>query len=184
MWLRKNSRPQGFVIWMTGLPASGKSTIARLVEKTLRSEYDRYVEVLDGDEIRKGLSRDLGLSEKDRQEHALRVAYVAKLLARNGVVVIVALISPYRKSRAEAREMIGPDRFLEVYIKAPLSVCEQRDPKGLYAKARRGEIDNMTGIQHPYEEPEHPDIVIDTTLGDAEMSAKALIDELHRIGKL
>ena len=169
---------------MTGLPASGKSTIARLLETSLQEDYGRYVEVLDGDEVRKGLSRDLGLSKEDREEHARRVSYVAKVLARNGVVAIVALISPYRKSRAEAREMIGHQRFVEVYVKAPLAVCERRDPKGLYAKARKGEIDNMTGIQHPYEEPNRPDLIIDTTEGGPEDSNRTLLDGLRRLGKL
>jgi adenylyl-sulfate kinase len=178
------SRPQGFAVWMTGLPGSGKSTLARLLESRLRDEHGRFVEVLDGDEVRKGLSRDLGLSKEDREEHARRVSYVAKVLARNGVVAIVALISPYRRSRAEAREMIGPDRFVEVFVRAPLEVCEQRDPKGLYARARRGEIDNMTGIQHPYEEPEHPDLVIDTAANGPETSVNELLEGLRRLGKV
>ncbi len=174
----------GFAIWMTGLPGSGKSTLARLVETTLRERYGLSVEVLDGDEVRKGLSRDLGLSKEDREEHARRVSYVAKVLARNGVVAIVALISPYRKSRSEARDMIGQERFVEVYVKAPLSVCEARDPKGLYAKARSGEIDNMTGIQHPYEEPENPDLVVDTSGSTPDASVSELVAGLHRLGKL
>jgi adenylyl-sulfate kinase len=178
------TRPQGFAVWMTGLPGSGKSTLATLLETTLRTDYGRYVEVLDGDEVRKGLSRDLGLSKEDREEHARRVSYVAKVLARNGVVAIVALISPYRRSREEARVMIGPDRFVEVYVRAPLSVCEERDPKGLYAKARRGEIDNMTGIQHPYEEPLEPDLVIDTTEASPGKSNSELVTGLRRLGKL
>lgn len=180
----KGPKPEGFVVWMTGLPASGKSTLSKLLEANLRNGHGRYVEVLDGDEVRKGLSRDLGLSKEDREEHARRVSYVAKVLARNGVVVIVALISPYRESRAEAREMIGPERFVEVHIQAPLSVCEARDPKGLYAKALRGEITNMTGIQDPYEEPTSPDLVIDTTSKNPEGSARDLIDGLRSLGKL
>ena len=180
----RDGMPQGFAVWMTGLPGSGKSTLAKLLEAKLREEHGRNVEVLDGDEVRKGLSRDLGLSKEDREEHARRVSYVAKVLARNGVVAVVALISPYRRSRDEAREMIGPERFVEVYVRAPLSVCEERDPKGLYAKARRGEIDNMTGIQHPYEEPEAPDLVIDTTSGTPEESAALLVAGLKRLGKL
>ncbi|MDG6910097.1 MAG: adenylyl-sulfate kinase [Nitrososphaerota archaeon] len=176
--------PQGFAVWMTGLPGSGKSTLAKLLEAKLREEHGRNVEVLDGDEVRKGLSRDLGLSKEDREEHARRVSYVAKVLARNGVIAVVALISPYRASRAEARGMIGPERFVEVYISAPLSVCEERDPKGLYARALRGEITNMTGVQDPYEAPEHPDLVVDTTLGTPEESTEALMDGLRKLGKL
>src|SRR5712692_2743964 len=155
-------RPRGFVLWMTGLPGSGKSTIAILAKQRLEVDYGRYVELLDGDEVRKGLSSDLGLSREDREEHARRVTYLAKVLARNGVISIVALISPYRTSRQRARELIGENDFVEVYIKASLAACEKRDPKGLYAKARRGEIKNMTGIQDPYEEPVSPEIVINT----------------------
>ena len=179
-----SQKPKGFAVWMTGLPASGKSTIAELLKGTLVEEYGRYVEVLDGDEIRKGLSRDLGLSKEDREEHARRVSFVAKVLARNGVIAIVSLISPYRRSRAEARELIGSDRFVEVYVKAPLKVCEQRDPKGLYAKARRGEIDNMTGIQAPYEEPLSPDLVVDTSNSVPGESAAELVAGLRRLGLL
>jgi len=166
---------------MTGLPASGKSTLAELLKKTLVEKHGRYVEVLDGDEIRKGLSRDLGLSKEDREEHARRVSFVAKVLARNGVIAIVSLISPYRASRTEAREVIGPDRFVEVYVRAPLEVCEQRDPKGLYAKARRGEIDNMTGIQAPYEEPLAPDLTVDTSNSTPGECAAELVNGLRRI---
>ena len=159
-------RPRGFVLWMTGLPGSGKSTVAAIVKRRLEEEYGRYVELLDGDEVRKGLSSDLGLSREDREEHARRVSYLAKVLARNGVISIVALISPYRTSRQRARELIGGQDFVEVYVKASLETCEKRDPKGLYARARRGEINNMTGIQDPYEAPESPDIVLDTQTAD------------------
>jgi len=169
---------------MTGLPASGKSTLAGLLKERLVSDFGRRVELLDGDEIRKGLSRDLGLSKEDREEHARRVAFVAKLLSRNGVVSIVALISPYRKSRAEARATIGPERFVEVYVKASLEECERRDPKGLYAKARKGEINNMTGIQHPYEEPEDAELLVDTERGDPGQSTEYIISGLRSIGKL
>jgi adenylylsulfate kinase len=178
------SKPEGFVLWMTGLPGSGKSTLAQVLSNRLKEEYGRNVEVLDGDEIRKGLSRDLGLSREDREEHNHRVSYVAKVLARNGVIAIVALISPYKTTRANAREMIGSDRFLETYIKAPLEVCEKRDPKGLYAKARRGEINNMTGIQDPFEVPTSPDLVVDTTLSSPEETAIRLIEELKAKGRL
>jgi adenylylsulfate kinase len=182
MQVRHESKPEGFVLWMTGLPGSGKSTLAQLLAKQLRDDFGRNVEVLDGDEIRKGLSRDLGLSKEDREEHNHRVSYVAKVLSRNGVIVISALIAPYRSSRALAKEMIGPERFLETYIKAPLDVCEKRDPKGLYAKARKGEINNMTGIQDPYEVPESPDIVVGTERCTPEESVAELVEKLMKLG--
>jgi adenylylsulfate kinase len=175
---RQRQKPEGFTLWMTGLPGSGKSTLAGVLKQRFEEEYDRYVEILDGDEVRKGLSRDLGLSREDREEHARRVSYLAKVLSRNGVISIVALISPYKVSRDGAREIIGNDRFVEVYIKASLAACEKRDPKGLYAKARKGEIKNMTGIQDPYEPPESPDITIETELGTPEESAELLIRKL------
>jgi adenylyl-sulfate kinase len=181
---KKPSKPEGFVIWMTGLPGSGKTTLAGILQDRLRTEFDRYVEILDGDEFRKGISRDLGLSKEDREEHAQRVSYVAKLLARNGVVGVVALISPYRKSREEAKAVIGEDKFVEVYVKASLDACERRDPKGLYKKARAGEITNMTGIQAPYEEPLSPQMVIDTEASGPEGSARRIIDGLIEQGFL
>src|SRR6202049_1460518 len=131
----KALRPQGFTIWMTGLSGSGKSTLAGVLKEKLETQFGRYVEILDGDEIRKGLSRDLGLSREDREEHARRVSYLAKVLSRNGVISMVVLISPYKVSREQAKETIGADRFVEVYIKASLEKCEERDPKGLYKKA-------------------------------------------------
>lgn len=172
-------RPQGFVLWMTGLPGSGKSTVATGLKQRLEAEFGRYVELLDGDEVRKGLSSDLGLSREDREEHARRVSYLAKVLARNGVVSIVALISPYKSSRERARELVGKEAFLEVYVKASLATCEARDPKGLYARARRGEITNMTGIQDPYEEPLQPDIVVDTNAATPGESVDEVIRQLR-----
>ena len=179
----KGMASEGFTLWMTGLPGSGKSTLAGVLKTKLEGQ-GRRVEILDGDEVRKGLSRDLGLSREDREEHAWRVSFVSKLLSRNGVVAIVALISPYRTSRESAKQMIGPERFVEVYVKASLQVCEMRDPKGLYAKARRGEITNMTGIQDPYEEPTDADIVVETEKGTPEQSAEFIIQELRRRRKL
>jgi adenylylsulfate kinase len=175
---------EGFTLWMTGLPGSGKSTLAGVLKTKLEKEHGMLVEILDGDEVRKGLSRDLGLSREDREEHAWRVSFVSKLLSRNGVVSIVALISPYRTSRENAKQMIGPERFLEVYVKASLAVCEMRDPKGLYAKARKGEITNMTGIQDPYEEPTDADLVVETERGSPEASAALVIQELQRRRKI
>ena len=177
------TKNEGFTLWMTGLPGSGKSTLAAVLKAKLEGQ-GRRVEILDGDEVRKGLSRDLGLSREDREEHAWRVSSVSKLLSRNGVVAIVALISPYRTSRESAKQMIGPERFVEVFVKASLQVCEMRDPKGLYAKARRGEITNMTGIQDPYEEPADADIVVEIEKGTPEASAEFIIQELRRRRKL
>jgi len=175
---------EGFTLWMTGLPGSGKSTLAGLLKAKLERDYGKRVEVLDGDEVRKGLSRDLGLSREDREEHAWRVSFVSKLLSRNRVIAIVALISPYRTSRERAKEMIGEDRFVEVFVKASLQTCEKRDPKGLYAKARRGEIINMTGIQDPYEEPTSPDILVETEIGTPDESAQTVIRSLQQLKKL
>ncbi len=180
----EESRRKGFTIWMTGLPGSGKSTLAEILKRRIEEEFEKPVEILDGDEIRKGLSRDLGLSKEHREEHARRVSFVAKLLSRNGVISIVALISPYRVSRESARETIGSDRFVEVYVKASLAECERRDPKGLYAKARRGEITNMTGIQDPYEEPQNPDITVNTEGATPDASAALIIRELQSQGHL
>jgi adenylyl-sulfate kinase len=169
---------------MTGLSGSGKSTLAGILKERFGTDYDRFVEILDGDEVRKGLSSDLGLSKEDREEHARRVSYLAKVLSRNGVISIVALISPYRASRERAKEDMGADRFVEVYVKASLSTCETRDPKGLYKKARRGEITNMTGIQDPYEEPLSPDVVINTEVGSQDKSANEIIAALEKLGHL
>jgi adenylylsulfate kinase len=171
----------GFCIWLTGLPSAGKTTIAHEITPMLRAR-GWFAELLDGDEIRKGLSADLGFDRKSRETHAGRVAFVAKLLARNGAIPLVALISPYRTSRAKARSEIG--RFVEVYINTPLEVCEQRDVKGLYKRARAGEIKDMTGVDDPYEPPEAPDIVVDAVRLSARESAEFIVRELERLGWL
>lgn len=149
----------GTVIWLTGLPSSGKTTLAELLAHWLR-EHATPVEVLDGDEIRRSLSADLGFSARDRQEHARRVIFLSKLLSRNGVNVIVPLISPYRETREQARHEL--ERFVEVYVKCPLEECIRRDVKGLYARAIRGEITEFTGISDPYEPPESPEVIVET----------------------
>lgn len=172
---------RGFCIWLTGLPSAGKTTIAKELVPRLRA-MGRFTELLDGDEVRKGLSADLGFDRKSREMHAARVTFVAKVLARNGVVPLVALISPYRTSRARAREEIGA--FVEVYVNTPLALCEERDVKGLYRKARNGEIKEMTGIDDPYEPPEHPEIVVDTRSASPGESAEHILSELARIGWL
>lgn len=150
----------GAVVWLTGLSGAGKSTVARALERDLRARGKR-VEVLDGDEIRLHLSKGLGFSREDRDTNVLRIAYVANLLARNGVVAITAAISPYRETRAGARALCGA-RFIEVYASAPLETCEARDVKGLYKKARAGEIKQFTGVSDPYEVPESPELEIPT----------------------
>lgn len=174
-------RSGGFCIWLTGLPSAGKTTIARELLSLLQAE-GRYVDLLDGDEVRRGLSADLGFDRRSREVHAGRVTFVAKLLARNGAIPIVALISPYRTSRAHAREEIG--RFVEVYVNTPVEVCEQRDVKGLYKKARAGEIKEMTGVDDPYEPPESPEIIVDTVQMSPAESAKFIRNELERLGWL
>ncbi len=150
---------QPCAIWITGLPASGKSTIASLLKDHLKSKNVTAI-VLDGDEIRKTVSKDLGYSPEDRKEHNRRVIEIAKLLVKNGITTIIPLISPYRETRELARKEIP--NFVEVYTKASLEVCMKRDPKGLYKKAQAGEISNMTGIQSPYEEPTNPELILDT----------------------
>ena len=173
--------PEGFCLWLTGLPSAGKTTIGRALVERLTAR-ERFAELLDGDELRRGLSADLGFDRASREAHAGRVTFVAKLLARNGAIPIVALISPYRSSRAKARAEIG--RFVEVYINTPLEVCEQRDVKGLYRRARAGEIREMTGIDDPYEPPENPEIVVDAVrLAPAE-SAELILTDLERRGLL
>jgi adenylylsulfate kinase len=171
----------GFCIWLTGLPSAGKTTIAHALTPKLR-ERGWNVELLDGDEVRKGLSSDLGFDRTAREMHAARVTFVAKVLARNGVIPIVALISPYRSSRARARQEIGA--FVETYVTTPVEVCEQRDVKGLYKKARAGVIKEMTGVDDPYEAPEHPEITIDTVGHSPDESAETILKELQRLGWL
>ena len=151
---------KGFTLWFTGLSGSGKTTISHLVEQELRDRGSR-VEVLDGDVVRENLSKGLGFSKEDRDTNIRRIAFVADLLSRNGVPVITAAISPYREIRAQARELMG-ERFIEVFVKASVEVCAERDVKGLYEKAFAGEIKEFTGVSDPYEPPENPELVLDT----------------------
>jgi adenylyl-sulfate kinase len=169
----------GYCLWLTGLPCAGKTTVAQTLVPLLKAQ-GWGVELLDGEEIRLGLSSDLGFGRAAREAHAGRVAFVAKVLARNGVIPVVALISPYRSSRARARAEIG--RFVEVYISTPLEVCEQRDVKGLYKKAREGSIKEFTGVDDPYEPPERPDITVDTVRWTPRESAEFILTELDRAG--
>jgi adenylyl-sulfate kinase len=150
---------EGFVVWLTGLPGSGKTTIAQGLEPQLKKR-GWCVEVLDGDEIRQNLSKGLGFSREDRETHLKRVTYVAKLLSRNGVAVIAAFISPYRNIREYARK--ETTNFVEVFVKCSVEGCAKRDPKGLYKKASNGQIKDLTGPQDLYEEPLNPDLVVDT----------------------
>ena len=166
---------------MTGLPGSGKTTIALEVEKKLRA-MGRNIEILDGDEVRKGLSSDLGFSKEDRQRHAKRVTYVAKVLTRNEVIVLVGLISPFRAFRQYARDEIG--EFIEVFVDTSLEECIERDPKGLYKMAMDGQIKDLTGLQDPYEAPEDPELVIPTEDVTVEQAADMVMDQLRTQGYL
>ena len=166
------------VVWLTGLPASGKSTIANLLEKELVSQKV-YAYVLDGDNIRHGLNSDLGFSPQDRKENIRRIGEVAKLFYLSNCVVITAFISPYRADRDNVRKMVGKD-FIEVYVKASVKTCEKRDPKGLYKKARQGIIKEFTGISAPYEEPLNPEIVLDTEKETPEECVKKILNFLKK----
>ena len=171
-------RQKGAVLWYTGLSASGKSTLARAVEAKL---YDRgcLIYVLDGDNIRHGLNKNLGFSPEDREENIRRLGEVAKLFFDAGVIVMTAFISPYRKDRGLARSLVDQGRFIEVYCSCSTETCEQRDPKGLYKKARAGEIKEFTGISAPYEEPESPEIDVPTDRLTIEESVDKVIGYLE-----
>ncbi len=172
---------KGCTVWMTGLPGSGKTTIALELKERLEA-LGRNVEILDGDEVRKGLSSDLGFSKEDRQQHAKRVTFVAKVLSRNGVIVLVGLISPFRAFRQFARDEIGD--FIEVFVDTSLEECIRRDPKGLYKKALAGEINELTGLQDPYEPPIGPEVWLRTEDGTPSEAAEAIMAELRDSGYL
>jgi bifunctional enzyme CysN/CysC len=171
----KAQRPA--VAWFTGISGAGKSTIANIVERKLHA-LGRHTYLLDGDNLRHGLNRDLGFTAADRVENIRRTAEVAALMADAGLIVLVSLISPYRAERRTARELIGTETFLEVYVDTPLQVAEARDRKGLYAKARRGELPNFTGIDAPYEPPQHPELHIHTGESTAEEAADLVVARL------
>lgn len=158
----KLKNQKAVVIWLTGLSGSGKSTLANALEVRL-NELNKHSYILDGDNLRLGLNKDLGFSDEDRQENIRRVAEVAKLMMDAGLIVITAFISPFRRERQTAKELIGLDRFIEVFLDTPLEVCEQRDPKGLYKKARLGQLVNMSGINSSYEKPLSPSFVLSHT---------------------
>jgi adenylylsulfate kinase len=168
---------KGFTLWFTGLSGAGKTTISKIVETQLRDRGSR-VEVLDGDVVRENLSKGLGFSKEDRDTNIRRIAFVADLLSRNGVPVITAAISPYRQIRDEARELIG-DRFIEVFVKASVEVCAERDVKGLYEKAFKGEIKEFTGVSDPYEPPLNPELTLDTEHQSPEESAAEILSLLE-----
>lgn len=178
--LMKLQQP-GVTVWFTGLSGAGKTTISHALENKLKS-YGYKVERLDGDIVRQNLTKGLGFSKEDRDENIRRVGFVANLLTRNQVIVLVSVISPYRAIREEVRQQIG--NFVEVYVNAPLEVCEQRDVKGLYKKARAGEIKNFTGIDDPYEAPLNPEVECRTDLESPEESVAKVLAKLQELAYL
>jgi bifunctional enzyme CysN/CysC len=174
---------QATVLWFTGLSGAGKSTVANQLEIILHGR-GHLTYVLDGDNVRHGLNADLGFTDADRAENVRRVAQVARLMVDAGLIVIVAFISPFRAEREMARSLFNVGEFLEIHVDAPLAVVEERDPKGLYKKARRGELVNFTGLDSPYEQPERPDMRIDTTLTSPDVAARAIVQMLDKNGRL
>ncbi|SDJ02607.1 adenylyl-sulfate kinase [Natribacillus halophilus] len=173
---QQNGHP-GFVLWFTGLSGSGKSTLANAVDRYFHEHgYQSYV--LDGDNVRHGLNQDLGFSPEDREENIRRIGEVAHLFVKAGTIVSTAFISPYESDRAKARALLPEGRFIEVFVDCPLETCEERDPKGLYKKARAGEIPSFTGINAPYEPPRQPEVTLKTGEGTGEENVKELVDKL------
>lgn len=170
---------KGFTIWFSGLPSSGKTTIARLLEQKLK-QRGLKVEVLDGDIVRQYFSKGLGYTREDRIENLRRIAYVAHLLSRNGIIAICAAVSPYEEARENARKL--NERIVEVYTKCPIEVCIERDVKGMYKKALKGEISNFTGISDPFEEPQNADVICETHIETPEESAEKIIKYLENKG--
>lgn len=174
---QKKQRP--CVLWFTGLSASGKSTIAGAVEQKL-FELNHHTYLLDGDNVRHGLNKDLGFSDDDRVENIRRIGEMSKLFADAGLIVLSAFISPFRSDRQLVRDLMAEGEFVEIFMNTSLAVCEQRDPKGLYQKARKGEIKNFTGIDSEYEKPEKPEIILNTAQYDVETCAQQVIDYLKQ----
>ncbi|MFX0082895.1 MAG: adenylyl-sulfate kinase [Candidatus Hodarchaeota archaeon] len=172
---------KGFTLWFTGLPCSGKTVLADAIAEDLKNRGMK-VERLDGDIVRKSLTRDLGFSEEDRNMNIERVTFVAKLLTRNGVAVLASFVSPYNKIREYSRKEIRD--YILVYVKCSLEECENRDTKGMYAKARDGEIKDFTGVNHPFEEPDNPDIIVETDKQTVKQSKEIVLDELEKRGLL
>jgi len=171
----------GVTVWLTGLPCSGKTTIADRVAEVLREQGCR-VERLDGDIVRKGLTSDLGFSKEDRDENIKRVTFVAKLLTRNDVKVLATFVSPYIERRRKSREEIG--EFMEVYVRCPVDECMRRDIKGMYRKALAGEITGFTGVDDPYEEPPNPELILDTNKETVEESVQKVLEKMESLGYL
>lgn len=176
-----NELNKGFTVWFTGLSGAGKSTLADLLGPVLRGRGHK-VELLDGDVVRTNLSKGLGFSKEDRDTNIRRIGFVCDLLSRNGVVSIAAAISPYREVRDEIRTMVGPDKFIEIYVKCPIAVLADRDVKGLYKKALAGEIENFTGVSDPYEEPINPDVEVDSSTETIEESLQKILAQLEARG--
>lgn len=176
-------RQQGVLIWFTGLPSSGKSTIAYTVEHALvASGHLAYV--LDGDNIRFGLNKNLGFSADDRAENIRRIGEVGKLFVDGGFLTLASFVSPYRADRDGVRALMAEGDFVEIFVNTPIELCEERDPKGLYKKARAGEIPNFTGVSDPYEEPEKPELVIETDTVTPSEAAAQVIDLVEKMGKI
>jgi bifunctional enzyme CysN/CysC len=171
------------VLWLTGLSGAGKSTIANMVEKQLLA-LGRHTYLLDGDNVRHGLNKDLGFTAQDRVENIRRVAEVAKLMVDSGLIVLVSFISPFRSERRMARDLLEQGEFFEIFIDTPLAEAEKRDVKGLYKKARAGQLKNFTGIDSPYEAPEHPELRLDTTALDPAQAADRIVAMLRAAGAL
>ncbi len=171
------------VVWFTGLSGAGKSTLANRVESLLAAR-GRHTYLMDGDNVRHGLNKDLGFTSADRVENIRRIGEVSKLFVDAGLIVLCAFISPFRAERAQVRSLLGPDEFIEVFVDAPLSVCEARDPKGLYAKSRAGLLPNFTGVDSPYEPPEHPDLVLNTASAGVDTLAERVLSLLSERGRL
>ena len=179
----EQKRQRACVLWMTGLSGAGKSTLANLIERRLFT-LGRHTYLLDGDNLRSGLNRDLGFSMPDRNENIRRVAEVSRLMVDAGLIVLASFISPLRAERAMARSLFEPGEFIEIFVDAPLAVAESRDPKGLYRKARRGEIRDFTGIDSPYEAPEDPEVHVDTSVLGADEAAMHIVRTIIKRGVL
>lgn len=175
----EQKRQQPCILWFTGLSGSGKSTLANALEKKL-FDLNHHTYLLDGDNVRHGLNKDLGFSNEDRVENIRRIGELSALFVDSGLLVLAAFISPFRAERRIVRDLVQPDEFIEVHVATPLTTCEERDPKGLYRKARAGEISNFTGIDSDYEVPLNPEVVIDTSVMSVDDSVNTIIDYLRQ----